>query len=187
MTDALPKPKPAAPEASDGTLLALLMAAFYVIFTLVPGSSTLIVSWPWVFLWQVGLTLPMLWLLWQLWHRPLGRLGSGFDWVALLAVVGLGVSTLGAEFAAQAAKPEREPRALEAGVTGQDDALGRPEGGVDLVHAGIIPRRVDGGGRRRDSLTREEPGAQPVVELRDGLDLPRGLVDVVWQADELDE
>jgi tetratricopeptide (TPR) repeat protein len=102
MTDALPKPKPAAPEASDGTLLALLMAAFYVIFTLVPGSSTLIVSWPWVFLWQVGLTLPMLWLLWQLWHRPLGRLGSGFDWVALLAVVGLGVSTLGAEFAAQA-------------------------------------------------------------------------------------
>jgi hypothetical protein len=71
MTDALPKTKPAAPEASDGTLLALLMVAFYVIFTLVPGSSTLIVSWPWVFLWQVGLTLPMLWQLWQLWHRPL--------------------------------------------------------------------------------------------------------------------
>lgn len=98
--DVQAKSKPA--DASDGTLLALLMAAFYIIFTLVPGSSTLMVSWPWVFLWQVGLTLPILWLLWQLGHRPLERLGHGFDWVALLAVVGLVVSTLGAEFPAQA-------------------------------------------------------------------------------------
>ncbi|MFQ4136012.1 O-antigen ligase family protein [Nodosilinea sp. PGN35] len=97
--DALP---PKVQDPSDGTLLALLLAAFYAIFTLLPGSSTLIVAWPWVFLWQVGLTLPLLWLLWQLWHRPLKKLGNGFDWVALLAVVGLVVSTLGAEFPAQA-------------------------------------------------------------------------------------
>ncbi|MBW4483315.1 MAG: O-antigen ligase family protein [Tildeniella torsiva UHER 1998/13D] len=100
--DALPQPKPSPQDPSDGTLLALLIAALYAVFTLVPGSSTLIVSWPWVFLWQVGLTLPLLWLLWQLWHRPLDRLGNGFDWVALLAVVGLVISTLGAEFPAQA-------------------------------------------------------------------------------------
>jgi O-antigen ligase/tetratricopeptide (TPR) repeat protein len=100
--DVLPTTKPATQEASDGTLLALLMAAFYIVFTLVPGSSTLIVSWPWVFLWQVGLTLPMLWLLWQLWHRPLDKLGNGFDWVSLLAIAGLGIATLGAEFPAQA-------------------------------------------------------------------------------------
>lgn len=98
--DALTQPKPSDP--SDGTLLALLLAALYAIFTLLPGSSTLIVAWPWVFLWQVGLTLPILWLLWQLWHRPLGKLGNGFDWVARLAIVGLVISTLGAEFPAQA-------------------------------------------------------------------------------------
>jgi O-antigen ligase len=100
--DALPKPKPAAQDPSDGTLLALLAAAFYVIFTLLPGSSTLMVSWPWVFLWQVGLTLPLLWLLWQLWHRPVERLGNGFDWVALLAIAALIISTLAAYFPAQA-------------------------------------------------------------------------------------
>ncbi|MBE9137131.1 O-antigen ligase family protein [Nodosilinea sp. LEGE 07088] len=100
--DALPKPEPVASTASDGTLLALLTAAFYTLFTLLPGSSTLMVSWPWVFLWQVGLTLPPLWLGWQLWHRPGQRLGHGFDWVAVLAVLGLVAATVGAEFPAQA-------------------------------------------------------------------------------------
>ncbi|WP_072016197.1 O-antigen ligase family protein [Leptolyngbya sp. KIOST-1] len=98
----LPKPKSATQDPSDGSLLALVAAALYVIFTLLPGSSTLMLSWPWVFLWQVGLTLPILWLLWQLWHRPVERLGHGFDGVALLAIAGLLISTLGAEFPAQA-------------------------------------------------------------------------------------
>ncbi|WP_017298511.1 O-antigen ligase family protein [Nodosilinea nodulosa] len=99
--DALPKPKPTVQDPSDGTLLALLTAAFYILFTLLPGSSTLMVAWPWVFLWQVGLTLPLLWLLWQLWHRPVARLGNGLDWALLLAIAGLVIATLGAEFAAQ--------------------------------------------------------------------------------------
>ncbi|MGG6237386.1 O-antigen ligase family protein [Nodosilinea sp. AN01ver1] len=100
--DALSKPKPIAQDPSDGTLLALLAAAFYIVFTLLPGSSTLMVSWPWVFLWQVGLTLPILWLLWQLWHRPVERLGNGLDWVAGLAIAALVISTLAAGFPAQA-------------------------------------------------------------------------------------
>ena len=100
--DALPQPKPAPQDPSDGTLLALLAAAFYALFTLLPGSSTLMVSWPWVFLWQVGLSLPLLWLLWQLWYRPLQGLRNGFDWVAGLAIAGLVISTLGADFPAQA-------------------------------------------------------------------------------------
>ena len=100
--DALPKARPASGDGGDGTLLALLLAGLYALFTLLPGSSTLMVAWPWVFLWQVGLTLPLLWLLWQLWHRPLARLGNGFDVVAELALAGLGVTTLGAEFPAQA-------------------------------------------------------------------------------------
>ncbi|HIK45030.1 MAG TPA: O-antigen ligase family protein [Leptolyngbyaceae cyanobacterium M65_K2018_010] len=91
-------------NSADGTLLGLLTAAFYGLFTLLPGSSTLMVAWPWVFLWQVALALPILWLLWQVWHKPLPQLalGNGLDWVALLALVGLGISTLGAEFPAQA-------------------------------------------------------------------------------------
>jgi hypothetical protein len=100
--DASPQTETITSTASDGTLLALLTAAFCVLFTLLPGSSTLMVSWPWVFLWQVGLTLPLLWLGWQLWYRPGRRLGHGFDWVAGLALLGLVVSTVGAEFPAQA-------------------------------------------------------------------------------------
>ncbi|NJL45439.1 MAG: O-antigen ligase family protein [Leptolyngbyaceae cyanobacterium SM2_3_12] len=100
-------PAPSLPRSSDpgdGTLLALLTAAFYLLFTLLPGSSTRMVSWPWVFLWQMALALPILWLLWQVWHQTLHHfaLGHGFDWVAVLALVGLGISTTWAEFPAQA-------------------------------------------------------------------------------------
>lgn len=89
---------------TDGTLLGILSGALYLLFTLLPNSHSMMVSWPWVFLWQVAVGLPMLWLLWQLWQKPWRQLalGHGLDWVALLAVVGLGVSTLGAEFAPQA-------------------------------------------------------------------------------------
>lgn len=93
------------PQSSiDGTLLGLLTLALYTVFTLLPGNSTLMVAWPWVFLWQVALMLPMLWLLWQVWYKPLSSLalGGGLDWVAALAVAGLVISTLAAEFPAQA-------------------------------------------------------------------------------------
>ncbi|ASC71454.1 hypothetical protein XM38_024060 [Halomicronema hongdechloris C2206] len=90
--------------SQDGTLLGLLTVALYAVFTLLPGSSTMMVSWPWVFLWQAALALPILWLLWQLWHKPLRafRLGGGLDWIVALGVIGLIVSTLGAEFPQQA-------------------------------------------------------------------------------------
>ncbi|NJL49220.1 MAG: polymerase, partial [Leptolyngbyaceae cyanobacterium SM2_5_2] len=104
MIEDVPLSKTAPKDAADGTLLGLLTLTFYSLFTLLPGSSTLMVSWPWVFLWQVGITLPLLWLLWQVWHKPLRHLalGHGLDWVAALALVGLAVSTLAAEFSAQA-------------------------------------------------------------------------------------
>ncbi|MEB3290440.1 MAG: O-antigen ligase family protein, partial [Leptolyngbya sp.] len=93
-----------AQDTAEGRLLGLLALLFYIVFTLLPGSSTITVAWPWVFLWQVGLALPILWLLWQVWHRPLRRfaLGAGLDGVVALAVVGLIVSTLSAEFRSQA-------------------------------------------------------------------------------------
>ena len=97
-------PQPTPRDAVDGTLLGLLTLALYTLFTLLPGSSTMMVAWPWVFLWQMALFLPILWLLWQGWHKPLTALalGAGLDWVAALAVAGLGISTLAAEFQAQA-------------------------------------------------------------------------------------
>lgn len=90
--------------SQDGTLLGLLTIGLYGLFTLLPGSSTMMVSWPWVFLWQVTLGLPILWLLWQLWQKPLRsfRLGAGCDWIVALGLIGLVVSTLGAEFPQQA-------------------------------------------------------------------------------------
>ncbi len=48
---------------SSGQLLALLTASFYAIFTLMPDSHSLMVFWPWVFVWQVALLCPILWLL----------------------------------------------------------------------------------------------------------------------------
>jgi len=114
-----PEPAPAAPppretpqgssqgrprDAAEGTLLGLITLALYMLFTLLPGSSTMMVAWPWVFLWQVALAMPILWLLWQGWHRPLRTfaLGAGLDGVVALAVLGLVVSTLAAEFRSQA-------------------------------------------------------------------------------------
>jgi len=88
----------------DGTLLALVTGGLFVLFTLLPNSSTLMVSWPWVFLWQIALALPILWLIWQLWQKPLSQfaLGHGADWVVALAAVGLILSSLLADFPQQA-------------------------------------------------------------------------------------
>jgi tetratricopeptide (TPR) repeat protein len=96
--------KSLAQDPSDGALLALLTGVFYVGFTLLPGSSTMMVLWPWVFLWQIALMLPMLWLLWQVWKKPLRcfGLGHGCDWLMALTILGLGISTSLAEFPQQA-------------------------------------------------------------------------------------
>jgi uncharacterized protein involved in response to NO len=95
----------ASPEInnSKGSLLGLLVACFYVLFTLLPDSNTLVVSWPWVFLWQVGLACLPLWLLWMVWcQREFLWLGKGFDAIAGLTVVGLIASASVAEFPMQA-------------------------------------------------------------------------------------
>ncbi|MBD2096300.1 O-antigen ligase family protein [Trichocoleus sp. FACHB-591] len=99
----LTKKAPSATPNSKGSLLGLLVACFYVLFTLLPDSNTLVVSWPWVFLWQVGLACLPLWLLWMVWHRQecLG-LGNGLDAIAGLTVVGLVASATVAEFPVQA-------------------------------------------------------------------------------------
>lgn len=94
----------AAARTADGHLIGLLTVSFYSLFTLLPSSHSLMVSWPWVAVWQVALLMPIVWLIWQLWFKPLGqfKLGSGLDWSVALFVVALGLSTLFAEFPNQA-------------------------------------------------------------------------------------
>ncbi|NEZ66546.1 polymerase [Leptolyngbyaceae cyanobacterium CCMR0082] len=91
-------------RTEDGSLIGLLTVSLYILFTLLPSSHSLMVSWPWVAVWQVALLLPIVWLLWQLWFKPIDqfKLGSGLDWPVALLVVGLGVSTIFAEFPNQA-------------------------------------------------------------------------------------
>ncbi len=93
-----------ASKSSDGTLLGLLLGALYSVFTLLPSSHSMMVSWPWVFVWQIALMLPILWLLWQLWSKPLRqfRLGAGLDIAILVLVLAIVLSTVFAEFPNQA-------------------------------------------------------------------------------------
>jgi uncharacterized protein involved in response to NO len=84
-------------------ILGPLAAGFYALFTLLPDSSSLVVSWPWVFIWQVALLLPWLWLLRHGWiQRQIAFLGYGLDYGMGLTVLGLVGSTLLAEFPQQA-------------------------------------------------------------------------------------
>lgn len=79
-------------NAAQGNLLGLLTVAFYSVFTLLPNSNSLMVAWPWVFIWQVGLCCPVLWLLGLVWQRRLHWLGHGFDWLVGLLIVVLVLS-----------------------------------------------------------------------------------------------
>ncbi|MBW4552011.1 MAG: O-antigen ligase family protein [Aphanocapsa sp. GSE-SYN-MK-11-07L] len=98
-----PSENPRSPSQQEGRLLGLLVAFFYGLFTLMPDSNSLMVSWPWVFLWQIGLTCPVLWWIWQLWYqRHWQNLGNGLDWLAALTLLGLVISPLFAEFPNQA-------------------------------------------------------------------------------------
>ncbi len=100
MTD--PQPRPTRPP-----LLGLLAALLYALFTLLPDSHSLMVSWPWVLLWQVTLLCPLLWLialLLQQRRQPgqMCRLGHGWDWWIVAAIATLVLSSFTAEFPQQA-------------------------------------------------------------------------------------
>ena len=96
-------PKPFAQPASAGRLLGLLTAAFYTLFTLLPNSNSLAVLWPWVLIWQIGLALPLIWLLWQVWRQQrLMGLGKGLDWLVGFTVLTLLLNSIFAEFPNQA-------------------------------------------------------------------------------------
>jgi len=94
---------PTAPtENSNGRLLALLTASFYALFTLLPDSSSLVVAWPWVFIWQIGLLCAVFWFLSLLATEKLTYLGNNLDWCILIIIIGLIISTVFAQFPNQA-------------------------------------------------------------------------------------
>ncbi|NJM95372.1 MAG: O-antigen ligase family protein, partial [Acaryochloridaceae cyanobacterium CSU_5_19] len=98
-------PLPAAAEQSSPArdLLGPLAVVFYTLFTLLPDSSSLMVAWPWVFLWQVGLLLPWLWLIRDGWvSSRFTKLGYQLDYGIAIAVLGLVGSAVLAPFPQQA-------------------------------------------------------------------------------------
>jgi uncharacterized protein involved in response to NO len=91
------------PRSQQRDIFGLLGVGFYILFTLLPNGSSLLVSWPWVFIWQVALLLPWLWLLRDGWtQNQLTTLGYKLDYGMGLALVGLMGSTVLALFPQQA-------------------------------------------------------------------------------------
>ena len=85
---------------STGGLIVQLGIAAYILFTLLPDSSTQMVAFPWVLLWQVGLlcfAIAALLKLWR-WDQPFYLLGNGLDWAIGAGVLTLGLSTIFSQF-----------------------------------------------------------------------------------------
>ncbi len=85
---------------STGRLIVQLGIAAYILFTLLPDSSTQMVAFPWVLLWQVGLLCFAIAGLLNLWRRekPFYLLGSGFDWAIGAGLITLCLSTMFSQF-----------------------------------------------------------------------------------------
>jgi tetratricopeptide (TPR) repeat protein len=88
----------------SGRLLGGLGLLIYAIFVLLPGSSTQAITWPWVLIWQTGLFCLALVTLLRLWQRqqPFWLLGNKLDWAIALLFISLCLSTIFAQFPAQA-------------------------------------------------------------------------------------
>ncbi len=86
-----------------GQLLGGLAALLGALFCLLPDSHSLLVSWPWVFLFQAGLFCLAGWGVWMLLQpRPFRNLGAGLDWAAALWAVALLLSVVWAQSPGQA-------------------------------------------------------------------------------------
>ncbi len=88
----------------SGRLLGGLGLLIYTIFVLLPGSSTQAITWPWVLIWQTGLFCLVSVTLLRLWQRqqPFWLLGNKLDWAIALLFISLCLSTIFAQFPAQA-------------------------------------------------------------------------------------
>jgi len=64
------------------TAIGVGSVLFYVLFTLLPNSNSMMVKWPWVFIWQFGLMLGPIAVLFQLWQQSFRKLGHCLDYLA---------------------------------------------------------------------------------------------------------
>lgn len=89
---------------SRGRLIIQLGLAAYILFTLLPDSSTQMVSFPYVLLWQMGLLCFAIAGLLNLWRhqKPFYLLGNGLDWAIGSGFVTLCLSTMFSQFPNQA-------------------------------------------------------------------------------------
>ncbi|MCM1983288.1 O-antigen ligase family protein [Lyngbya confervoides] len=86
---------PVSKSHSRPSAIALLGVGLYGLLTLLADSSSLQVSWPWVFIVQVGLMLPWVWLIRSLGMHPTWTgLGFGLDLGVGLGIAGWGLSHL---------------------------------------------------------------------------------------------
>jgi O-antigen ligase len=82
--------------------VGFLLAVFYVLLTLLNNSNSLVISWPWVLVWHIGLLISCAWWLLLVWRdKRIQLLGNGLDWLVLFLIIGLIISTLNAEFVHQ--------------------------------------------------------------------------------------
>lgn len=80
-------------------LLGLLAVGLYGCLTLLPDSSTLILSWPWIIVWEITLFIPWLWLIKHCCvSQSFTTLDFGLDFGAGIAIIGLLSSTFWAPF-----------------------------------------------------------------------------------------
>ncbi len=88
----------------SGRLLGGLGLLIYSIFVLLLESSTEAIKWPWVLIWQTGLFCLMSVTLLRLWQRQqtFWLLGNKLDWAIALLFISLCLSTIFAQFPAQA-------------------------------------------------------------------------------------
>jgi len=88
--------------APTGQLLGVLSALLYALLALAPDSTTRVLAWPGVAVWQLTLATPLLWLALHLWQQQRIRLlGGGWDAPFGVAAIALIVSTLAAAFPEQ--------------------------------------------------------------------------------------
>jgi uncharacterized protein involved in response to NO len=82
-------------------ILALFTALIWGIFTLIPNSHSLMATWGWVLIWQIGLVFPLLWFLLLLWQQKIYPLGQYVDWFVSFITIGIIISSLFASFSHQ--------------------------------------------------------------------------------------
>ncbi|MDX1978343.1 MAG: tetratricopeptide repeat protein [Pseudanabaenaceae cyanobacterium bins.68] len=88
-------------STTTGRLLVFLGVLAHLLFTLLPDSSSLVVSYPWTLLWQSGLLVFVITALLLLWRRqiPFFLLGSQLDWGVGLFFSALCLATIFSPFA----------------------------------------------------------------------------------------